>query len=59
MGIEAVFDRPDPRHCTEFKADIIGTMADPVFHSDFTIALVLLESMAKGKIIDVQQPGIE
>ncbi len=59
MGIEAVTVKPDPQHCTEFKADLVGTMADPVFHSDFVTALVLLESMAKGKVIDVQQPGIE
>ena len=50
---------PDPKHVTVFKPLAAATRASPVFYHSFVEAVVLLESMAKGKCIEVQVPGVE
>lgn len=50
---------PDPKHLTIFGPPAVATRASPVFYHNFVETIVLLESMAKGKCIEVQFPGVE
>ena len=54
-----MFVKPDPKHLTVFAPDIPATGASPIFHHPFVETVVLLESMAKGKCIEVQVMGVE